>query len=238
MTHRGLSPRTSMARWGLAAVAAGVVLGATLPTALQGVAAAWATDRQSLVWLLERVLGFMAYIAMTGSVVYGLLLSTKVLDRLAHRPVTFSLHQDLASVGVGLAGVHGMLLALDHYVPFTLAQILVPGLAPHAPVAVAFGQVGLYLAIVVVASSYLRPHLSQRVWRTLHYFTFLAFVGATVHGIGSGTDSGQAWAQWLYLGSASVVAFLLAYRIGGVVLTRAGRGPVPRAAAELERIRG
>jgi len=237
VTFRGLSAHTSMARWGLAAVAAGVVLGATMPAALRGVSAAWETDRQSLVWLVERVLGFMAYIAMTGSVVYGLLLSTKVLDAVAHRPITFSLHQDLASFGVGLAGVHGMLLALDHAMPFTLAQILVPGLSPHAPVAVAFGQVGLYLAMIVVASSYVRPHLSQRAWRTLHYVTFLAFVGATAHGIGAGTDSTQPWAQWLYLGSAMVVAFLLTYRIATVVLARAGRTPMARAAAELERVR-
>jgi len=237
VTFRGLSAHTSMARWGLAAVAAGAVLGATLPSALHGVTAAWETDRQSLVWLLERVLGFLAYLAMTGSVVYGLLLSTKVLDAIAHRPVTFSLHQDLASFGVGLAGVHGMLLALDHAMPFTLAQILVPGLSPHAPVAVAFGQVGLYLALIVVASSYLRPHLSQRAWRTVHYVTFLAFVGATVHGIGAGTDSTQPWAHWLYIGSASAVAFLLMYRIGTAVLARVGRAPVARAAAELERVR-
>ena len=65
--------------------------------------------------------------------IYGLLLSTKILDAIAHRPITFALHQDLASFGVGLAAIHGMLLALDKSVPFSLAQIAVPGLAPYAP---------------------------------------------------------------------------------------------------------
>ena len=94
-----------------------------------------------------------AYIAVAGSVVYGLLLSTKLLDAIAHRPISFSLHQDLAAIGLGLAGIHGMLLGLDHSVPFTIAQILVPGLAPHAPVAVAFGQVALYLVAAVTRAS-------------------------------------------------------------------------------------
>ena len=113
-----------------------------------------------------------------------------------------------------------MLLGLDHSMPFTLAQILVPGLAPHAPVGVAFGQVAFYLAAIVTASFYLRRRIGQRAWRTLHYVTFLAFLGATVHGIASGSDSGSAWAQWLYIGSAAVVTFLLVYRIGMSVAER------------------
>ncbi len=129
---------------------------------------------------------------MTGSVVYGLLLSTKILDAIAHRPITFALHQDLASVGLGLAAVHGMLLALDKTVPFTLAQIAVPGLAPYAPIWVAAGQVAFYLMAIVVGSFYVRRQIGQRAWRTLHYVTFLAFVGATVHGVMAGTDSGHA----------------------------------------------
>ena len=151
---------------------------------------------------------------MAGSVIYGLLLSTKLLDAIAHRPISFSLHQDLAAFGLGLAAIHGMLLGLDHSVPFTIAQILVPGLAPHAPVAVAFGQVALYLMAAVTASFYLRRHIGQRAWRTLHYLTFLAFVGVTVHGIAAGSDSNAPWAEAIYLGSSALVLFLLTYRIG------------------------
>ena len=173
---------------------------------------------------------------MAGSVIYGLLLSTKLLDAIAHRPISFSLHQDLAAIGLGLAGIHGMLLGLDHSVPFSLAQILVPGLAPHAPVAVAFGQVALYLMAAVTASFYLRRHIGQRAWRTFHYVTFLVFVGVTVHGIAAGSDSNAPWAEAIYLGSASLVLFLFTYRIGdvgggscsGASRARAGRGRCPR----------
>ena len=221
VTYRGLGAHTSLARWGLAAVAAGLVIGATAPRVVDGLSATISANPDSMVWLLERLFAFMAYIAMTGSVVYGLLLSTKLLDAIAHRPVSFTLHQDLASIGIGLAATHGMLLGLDHSVPFSLPQILVPGLAPHAPVAVAFGQVALYLAGIVTASFYLRRKIGHRAWRTLHYVTFLAFVGATVHGIASGSDSSAPWAQWLYLLSATVVTFLLVYRIGMSMAIRA-----------------
>lgn len=225
MKFRGFSPRGRWLRWGLTAIAIGMVIGATGPRALEALLVTWETNRSMLPWVFERLFAFLAYLAMAGSVVYGLLLSTKILDVIAHRPITFALHQDLASFGVGFAAVHGMLLALDKTVPFTLAQIAVPGLAPHAPIWVAAGQVAFYLMAVVLGSFYVRRQIGQRAWRTLHYVTFLAFIGATVHGVMAGTDSGTPWAWWMYAGSTVAVVFLLAYRIS---LSISGRQPAAR----------
>ena len=229
MTTRGFHPRTSVLRWGLPAIALGIVLGATAPTALGDLASAWMANRAILPWVFERLFAFLAYGALAGSVIYGLLLSTRLLDAIAHRPITFNLHQDLASIGLGLAGVHGMLLALDRSVPFSLAQIAVPGLAPYAPLGVALGQAGFYLMAVVVGSFYVRRRIGQRAWRALHYLTFLAFAGSTTHGVMAGTDSGTPWAWWLYVGSSAIVAFLLGYRIAISVANRVR--PQPRPAA-------
>lgn len=227
MKFQGLDPRTRWLRWGLVAVAIGIVIGVTGPRAANALAATWETNRSMLPWVFERVFAFLAYLAMTGSVIYGLLLSTKILDAIAHRPITFTLHQDLASIGVGFAAIHGMLLGLDRTVPFSLAQIAVPGLAPHAPLGVAAGQVAFYLMAVVVGSFYVRRRIGQRAWRLLHYVTFLAFIGATAHGIAAGTDTGTSWAWWMYVGSTVAVVFLLVYRIG---LSIGGRRSTPSAA--------
>lgn len=213
VTYRGFHPRTSAARWGLAAVAVGVIVGGTLPVALVRLAGVVADNPGGLPWLFERLFAWLAYGAMAGSVVYGLLLSTRLLDAIAHRPVSFFLHQDLAAIGIGLAGIHGFLLGLDHTVPFSVSQILVPGTAPHAPLAVGLGQVGLYLALIVTASYYARRIVGVRAWRVVHYATFGIFVLVTAHGIASGTDSGAAWAEAIYLGATALVTFLLAYRI-------------------------
>ena len=229
MKFRGLDPRTRWLRWGLLAVALGLVLGSTGPRAVDALSVTWDTNRSILPWVFERLFAFLAYGAMTGSVVYGLLLSTKILDVIAHRPITFALHQDLASVGLGLAAVHGMLLGLDKTVPFTFAQIAVPGMAPYAPLWVSAGQVAFYLMAIVVGSFYVRRRIGQRAWRTLHYVTFLAFLGATAHGVMAGTDSGTAWAWWMYVGATVAVVFLLTYRIalsiGGNRTIAAAGGP-------------
>jgi methionine sulfoxide reductase heme-binding subunit len=231
VTYRGMDARTRLVRFGLPAIGAGIVLGATLPGVVGAVLAA---DPAALPWLFERLFAWMAYLSMAASVAFGLLLSTRLLDAIAHRPVSFAVHQDLAAAALGMAALHATLLGLDASMAFSVAQMLVPGAAPFAPLAVGVGQVTLYLTLLVTASFYARRIIGQRVWRAFHGVTFLAFAGATVHGIAAGTDSSSPWAQWIYLGATTVVVFLLAYRI---VLSVANRLAVA-GAAEPSRVPG
>jgi sulfoxide reductase heme-binding subunit YedZ len=213
MTNRGLSSRTRLLRWGLFVAAVTIVLAATVPAAWNAIIDIAALDPGKLPWVATRLVGFLAYFAIAGSVVYGLLLSTKILDSIAHRPVSFALHQDLAAIGLGLAGIHAVLLGLDSTVPFSLGEMLVPFSAPYRPLWVGVGQLALYVTAIVEASFYVRRRIGTRAWRTLHYITFLAFAGATVHGIMAGSDSGSTWAWWIYVVAAATVIFLTVYRI-------------------------
>lgn len=229
MKYRGFSSTTVLARWGLVAVAIGIVLGGTAPSALRQLADLLTLQGGMVPWVSSRLLAFIAYGAIAGSVIYGLLLSTKLLDAVAHRPITFTLHQDLAAVGLGLAGIHGALLGLDRTVPASIGELAIPFATTYRPLWVGFGQLAFWISAAVVASFYLRRRIGQRAWRLLHYATFLAFVGATAHGIGAGTDSSGP-ARWIYLGATVVVVFLLTYRIA---LSTLGRGARTIAATPL-----
>jgi len=174
-----------------------------------------------------RVIAFLSYFAIAGSVIYGLLLSTKILDAIAHRPVTFALHQDLAAIGLGLAGIHVALLGLDATQPLGLAEMLIPFASSYRPLWVGVGQLALYLVAIVTASFYIRRRIGQRAWRVLHYVTFLAFAFTTAHGIMSGTDTAAPWAWWTYVMTTMVVVFLTVYRIVDAVMTRRDRRARP-----------
>jgi predicted ferric reductase len=225
MTYRGLPPAIRIAVALVLGVAVGVVVAATLPVAVAGIATVALSTPEKVPWITSRLTAFVAYLALTGSVVYGLLLSTKILDAIAHRPVSFALHQDLAAVGLGLAGVHGALLALDRTIHFTLLDLLVPFASPYRPVAVGLGQIALYVVLLVTVSFYARRRIGTRSWRMLHYLTFLAFAGATAHGILAGTDTTQPWAFAIYTVSAIAVVFLTTYRIVlGLAAARERRG--------------
>jgi DMSO/TMAO reductase YedYZ heme-binding membrane subunit len=226
--YRGFNPRTRLLRWGAVAIVLGIALGVFLPLAIRAVVdlAAVAPDR--LAWVGTRMFAFLSYFALAGSVIYGLLLSTKILDRLAHRPVTYALHKDLALVGLALAVVHVVLLGFDSKVPFSIADMVVPFAAPYRPVWIGTGQIALYLTGVVVGSFYVLRRIGQRTWRLLHYLTFVSFMASALHGVFSGTDTSTAWAWWAYTISVVLVVFLTTYRIIDAAATRDER----RAAAE------
>ena len=221
MTYRGLPVAVRIAIALALGGTIGAVIAATLPPAVAGVVGLALATPEKLPWVTSRVAAFVAYLAIAGSVVYGLLLSTRVLDAIAHRPVSFALHRDLAVVGLGLAGVHGALLALDRTIHFTLAGLLVPFASPYRPIAVGLGQVALYVALIVTLSFYARRRIGSRAWRLLHYVTFVAFAGATAHGILAGTDTPEPWAFAIYTASTVAVVFLATYRtVLGVVASR------------------
>ena len=236
MKYRGLDPRTRLLRWLLFIAAVGVILLLTGRGALDA-ANTWLTAEQDrLPWYATRLLGLLSYLVITGSVIYGLLLSTGILDAIAHRTVSFTLHQDLSAIGLGLALVHAAMLTLDHSVPFSAAQVLVPFSGPYRPVWVGVGQLALYFSIVIVASFSMRKRIGQKRWRTLHYVTFLIFVAATAHGLMAGTDTAAPWAFWGYLLATAVVVFLTGYRIVLAVAARHGTPasrPAPRVVREV-----
>jgi predicted ferric reductase len=210
-------------RWGLFGLVVAGVLVVSGPTAVTSVGHWLSTEQDRLPWYTTRVVGFAAYGALSLSVIYGLLLSTGILDALAQRTISFALHQELAAIGIALALVHGAALTLDHTMPYTLLELAVPFAGPYRPLWVGAGQLALYLSVAVYASFSLRRRLGQRAWRTVHYLTFLAWLFATAHGLMSGTDTSAPWALWSYAATAAAVAFLFGYRLIRSVAGRVSR---------------
>ena len=218
--YRGLPKPVRILAWIAFATVTGIGIGLTAPTALMRLGATAALRPGLLDWYAVRALGFIGYLVIAASVVYGLMLSTKLLDAIAHRPVSFALHKDLSLVGLFLLILHGLLLLGDESYSFSLRSILVPFASPYAPISVGIGQLALYGTAIVTASFYVRRRIGQRAWRLLHYLTFFAFIGGTVHGILSGTDSGTWLALAIYLIATGMTLFLTTYR---VVVGVAGR---------------
>lgn len=232
MKYRGLDPRTKSLRWGLFIMAVTLVVLAFAGPAIESIRSFLTVEHDRLPWYATRLLALLSYLAITGSVVYGLLLSTGIVDAIAHRTVSFTLHQDLSGIGLGLAMVHAAVLMIDTSVPYTPLEVLVPFAGPYEPFWVGIGQLSLYLTAIVMLSFYARKRIGQKRWRTLHYVTFLAFLGATFHGLMAGTDSSAPWAFGMYLAAATTVVFLTVYRMVLAIAARvAPEKPMPTVRA-------
>jgi len=73
--------------------------------------------------------------------------------------------------------------------------------------------VALYLGIAIGISTWLRPHIGYKLWRQLHVLTLGIFALATIHGIGTGSDTQTPWALGIYLVSSVLVGSLLCRRL-------------------------
>jgi sulfoxide reductase heme-binding subunit YedZ len=165
------------------------------------------------MWYITRAAGLMAYLLLWLSTVWGLAVSNKILDPVLHRAFTYDFHQFLSLLAIGFVILHIVVLLADQYLPFSVAQILVPFAAPYRPVWVGLGTIGLYLTLLVSITFYIRRWIGQKAFRLIHLLSYLAFLGAALHGLFAGTDSPLPTVQAMYLVTFLSVVFLTVYRI-------------------------
>ncbi|MGE5224639.1 MAG: hypothetical protein ACM3PY_19560 [Omnitrophica WOR_2 bacterium] len=167
---------------------------------------------QSL-WYVTRAAGIVAYLLLWLSMVWGLAVPAKIFDNVLQRAFTFEYHQFLSLLAVGFIFLHVAVLLADQYLPFTVAQVLVPFIAPYRPAWVGIGVLGFYLILLVTITFYLRSRIGMRAFRLIHVLSLLSYLGALVHSFFSGTDSTLPAAQIMYASTFLVVVFLTAYWI-------------------------
>jgi sulfoxide reductase heme-binding subunit YedZ len=173
-------------------------------------------------WLLARAGGLAAYVLLTMSVLAGLVVKSRPLGRAVRAATATDLHRTLALLGLGFLALHGVALTLDSTVRLSPAALLVPGLSPYRPVAVAAGVLAAELMVLVYASFSLRKRIGMKAWRRLHWATYAVFAASTAHGLAAGSDSSRPWALGLYLGATGAVSLATAWR--GLTVTTKAKG--------------
>jgi predicted ferric reductase len=169
---------------------------------------------QSVTWDIARAGGFTAYILLTLAVIVGLALSTKIQSPSRWpRLLNSELHNFLTLLSTVFLVVHVVAVWIDPFTHFGLNEILIPLASSYRPVWMALGIVGLYLGIAIGISTWLRPHIGYKWWRRLHVLTLGIFALATIHGIGTGSDTQTPWALGIYLVSLVIVGSLFCRRV-------------------------
>lgn len=164
-------------------------------------------------WYAARAAGVVAYVLLTAVVLVGLTLSGRLNVKTWPKFAVTDLHR-FGSLLVGVfVGLHVLTVGLDTYTPFSVTQLTVPLTSSYRPVWVALGIVSAELLIAVAVTNALRSRIPYRWWRRAHFATFLVWAGATVHGIGAGTDSKALWLSTIYVVAVASVLAALVWRI-------------------------
>jgi len=185
-----------------------------LPSWLPGLTGSLAGVEPKAYWYLSRATAFVAYGMLWASMMLGIGITNKMARLWPGSPAAFALHEYFSLLGLGFSAFHALILLGDHYTNFSLLQLLIPfGTGNFKPLWVGLGQLGLYSWVIVLVSFYVRKQIGQKPWRVLHYLSFFSFVGALVHGLMSGTDTGLTWVQGFYWLTGASFLFLLIARI-------------------------
>lgn len=181
----------------------------------------------SMTWVATRAAGYTAFALLTASVALGLLLSSPLRPTRWPRFATTEPHRFVTLLTLLFIAIHVLVALLDSFIGFSLSDVLVPFTSNYRRVWMGLGIVSAYLAAALWASSWLQRRIGYRWWRRLHFGTFGVYVGAALHGLGSGSDSGWAWSRIIYVASFALIGGLLVMRLPD----RDGRRPPPTRAA-------
>jgi predicted ferric reductase len=171
----------------------------------------FAADSVQIWWYVTRASGIIAYLLLWFSTVLGLAVTSKYLDGMLDRLFTYDFHEFISLLSVAFTLVHVLVLMLDKYLPYSLAQILVPFISPYRPFWVGVGVIAFYTILLVTITFYLRNRIGTRTFRVIHVLSLLGYIGVTLHGYYAGTDTALPTMQVLYKVSGLAVLFLTIY---------------------------
>lgn len=189
-------------------------------------AASWA-------WYVVRASGIMSVILLVLLMLSGIGLVTGYTYKWYEPIQAWAVHRAL---GIALAfsvAAHIVFILFDKFVPFTIAQLLVPFLSDYkrlviggvhvGSIYVALGVLSFYALVLIIASSLLIMDRAKRTWKWLHHLSYLAVILIFFHALWIGTDfaGGLVRIVWIGLGIVMLAAI-------GLRLWRAGTLKNPR----------
>jgi len=190
-----------------------------LPTWLPNMAFSLSGSYPKAYWYLSRGTAFVSLSLLWISMALGLGITNKMARLWPGAPAAFAIHEYVSLLGLAFAIFHAFVILGDHYINFTLLQLLIPfATVDYRPFWVGIGQISLYIWAIVSFSFYVRAQIGQKTWRVLHYASFLLYMLGLLHGLFSGTDTSAGWAQHYYWISGGSLLFLFIYRVlSGIV---------------------
>ena len=163
-------------------------------------------------WFVARASGIVAWVLLTATVLWGILLPAKMFPR--QRPAwLLDLHRWMAGLTIGFLAVHLGSLVADNYMHFGAAELLVPGPSESATAGVALGILAMWLLRIAELTSLAKKHLPRLAWHAVDLFSDGAFMLTSLHGGRAGTDAQSPLFLATTIAAVVSVVFATIYRV-------------------------
>lgn len=188
-------------------------------------------------WYVARASGMVAAVLLALTLIWGLLITTKLIDRRGLPAWLTDLHRYLGGLSVVFIAVHLAALVFDSYLVFSWSDLFVPFASSWKAGPVAWGVGAFWGLVVVEGSSMLQRRMKRSVWRGLHLLSYPVALMTAVHAVQSGTDAANPWFRSVSIALILLLSALTLFRIlhrpakRSVLPGRPGRANTPRVAA-------
>ncbi|MDA9786917.1 hypothetical protein N9C74_02720, partial [Pontimonas sp.] len=144
-------------------------------------------------WYLTRASAMIAWVLLTLTMVWGILLTTRVL-RGADNPEWLKVtHRYISGLAMVMIVTHIGTLLLDDYINFGWADVLIPFATNFEPLPVALGIIAFWLIVAIQLTALGARWLPEALWKSIHITSYLAIVAIALHSGLVGTDVGTPW---------------------------------------------
>jgi methionine sulfoxide reductase heme-binding subunit len=179
------------------------------------------------VWYLMRASGVVSLLLLTAVFLLGIATTKRWRARTLPGFAAVGLHRSIALLSVVFLLVHVVTAVVDSYAVVSVASVFVPFVAGRSAFWVGLGALSLDLVAALIVTSLLRHRLSLKVWRGVHWATYLAWPLAIGHSLGIGSDTGMLWLRALAGACVAAVAAAVAVRFARAGAARKHVEPQP-----------
>lgn len=160
-------------------------------------------------WYASRAFGLVAFTLLYVSIFLGLTLRIPLLRKIFAPVYSMRIHCWISFQATILAFLHGSALMLDRFLKFSIVDVFVPFASSFEPVLLPLGILSFYLMVILVATSYGRKYMSQKLWRITHFANIVLYIIVLVHIFGLGTDLKNPIVFDIFLYANAFLVFLM-----------------------------
>jgi hypothetical protein len=180
---------------------------------------------------LDVYIGVVTLVALSLTVMAGLMSTDRVLLRIGHRVLLQGIHRATAVIALVTLGVHVAVKVLEAHA--AIGDAFVPFFSQGRSLFIGFGTISAYLLVLAFWSGMARARFIGRVrpwvWRLLHSCAYLSWPVALLHGLNAGRQA-ATWVIVSYLGCLVLVGLGLLVRVYSKFGGLAAEAPRPATA--------
>jgi len=164
-------------------------------------------------WYIVRASALIGFLLLYVSVFTGTVSGLPGIRKYFLRLGSLNFHCWISLQALLFAVIHGISLPFHRYISLSLADILIPFHSGYKPLLVALGTISLYLMIILVAASYARKYISQKVWRLIHFLNIFLYVFSIIHALYLGTDLKSGLLREIFIWANGILILLLLFSL-------------------------